>query len=198
MVAVDGEAPRKLLPRHENPFDNLIYKLVVEPMTPILRQCMHWLRPNHITLVSIALSIACIYFFVRGDYVVSAACYLMSYIADCFDGYYARKYDMTTKFGDWLDHVSDWLLGVAIFMCILLKQSPFRFTKLTIYILLLILMTKHFKCQEELVHGNSDSINFATHSFSCPNPARTLLWTRWFGAGTFYAVTSLILISYVM
>ena len=46
------------------------------------------------------------------NYIISAILYLTRYIFDCIDGFYARKYNMTTVFGDWYDHISDILINL--------------------------------------------------------------------------------------
>lgn len=190
--------PRKLLPRHENPIDNVIYATIVQPLTPALRHSLPWLTPNHITYMSIAFGASCIYFFSKGFYVASSICFMLSYIFDCLDGYYARSYGMTSEFGDWLDHASDWALGFSLFSCILVTPSPYRLTKLALYILCLFLMAYHFRCQEELVGGGSDSIDFVTRPMTCSNPERKLVYTRFAGAGTFHFIASLLILSYAV
>ena len=38
---------------------------------------------------------------------------------DCLDGFYARKYNMTSQFGDYLDHLSDVFKTTCLFyICI--------------------------------------------------------------------------------
>ena len=132
----------------------------------------------------------------RKFYVASALCLLLSYICDCMDGYYARRYDMTSQCGDWLDHLSDWALGAALFACIAFTPSPFKYTKLVLYILSLLLMSLHFKCQETFIGGSSDSIDFITKPLTCNKPEQKLPYTRYAGAGTFYAVACGIILSY--
>jgi phosphatidylglycerophosphate synthase len=40
---------------------------------------------------------------------------------DCFDGYFARKHDMITVFGDWYDHITDWL--VVLLLCYVIYKN---------------------------------------------------------------------------
>ena len=104
---------------------------------------------------------------------------------------------MTSKCGDWLDHLSDWALGLALFACIAFTPSQFKYTKLVLYIVSLLLMSLHFKCQEELYKGeDSESIAFITKPLTCNNPEKMLPYTRYAGAGTFYAVACGIILSY--
>jgi len=48
----------------------------------------------------------------ENQFALSAFSYLISYMFDCWDGYYARKYNMESKFGDYYDHVSDMFIGI--------------------------------------------------------------------------------------
>ena len=190
------DAPRKLSPEHENPVDNIIYSHIVEPLTPLLRKHMPWLTPNHITYASIACGVIGIYCFIQQSYIVSALFILASMIIDSFDGYYARKYNMTSKYGDYLDHISDWFLLLAIMICFALTSSRFKYFRIAVFLASSLTMAKQFRCQENMINGTSETINFATQMFTCDDPQKTIKVTRYFGYGTHAIITCLLIASY--
>ena len=119
-----------------------------------------------------------------------------SLIIDCFDGYYARKYDMTSKYGDYLDHISDWLLSLAIIICFALTTSRFKYFRIAVFLASSLAVAKHFRCQENMINGTSETLNFATQMFTCDNPQKTMRVTRYFGYGTHVIITCLLIASY--
>ena len=50
---------------------------------------------------------------------LAAIFYIISYFFDCMDGCYARKYKMTSKFGDYYEHIVDWIRNLAVLLMII-------------------------------------------------------------------------------
>jgi len=71
------------------------------------------------TFFNIILAILAIHLAFSGEYSKSAGLILVSVIVDCFDGYVARLLKSTSRFGSYLDLLSDFLafgIGSAILM----------------------------------------------------------------------------------
>ena len=90
---------RKVPPELEAPVD-----LVLLDIAEFLRPWFHGVgfTPNGITVLSGILQFMGVWMLYRGNYLWAAALYLIGYMFDDMDGYYARYYDMTTQFGDML------------------------------------------------------------------------------------------------
>jgi CDP-diacylglycerol---serine O-phosphatidyltransferase len=75
--------------------------------------------PNTMTLFNIMVGLAAILFSISHEYEKAAGLILVSVIVDSFDGYVARMLKSTSKFGGYMDTVSDFLafaLAAAILM----------------------------------------------------------------------------------
>ena len=86
---------RKLPEDLENPFDNLIYK-IVESVAPTLYE--YGFTPNILTTLGNISTLTFLYFMLNYQFQIAAFFFLLSYIFDCLDGYIARLYNMETKF----------------------------------------------------------------------------------------------------
>jgi phosphatidylglycerophosphate synthase len=179
------DLPRKLHSNYECPFDNLIYK-VVEPMSDLFH--LFNMTPNQITTLSLITGLIAIYYSLKKKIWLFAFFFALSYILDCVDGYYARKYDMCTNFGDFYDHTKDILIaGIVIF--IICKHCYKKKIYMPILILFasLYLACMHMGCQQ--IHSqcedeNSNSINFLKNI--CPTnntPNTSINITRFCGTG---------------
>jgi len=77
--------------------------------------------PNSMTLFNVAVGVAAIMLALSGEYQKSAGLILVSVIVDSFDGYVARMLQSTSKFGGYMDTVSDFL-SFAVAAAILLTR----------------------------------------------------------------------------
>jgi phosphatidylglycerophosphate synthase len=185
---------RKIPSRLECPIDNIIIGYLSEPLSIILRH--HNFTPNGITTLSLfwgAMSVAAMYY----SWVLSGVIFMaLSYIMDCVDGYYARKYDMVTMFGDYYDHSKD-IVVFLIYSYVIYHRNC---TKLSVWeweiyatILLLFLSASTFyiACQEAYYgrHNETPSLRIITKWVSSQKQAEKYLriW-RFFGSGTFMSV----------
>lgn len=66
--------------------------------------------PNFITISRILLSFLFIPFFLKKDFALSLIIFFIASITDFFDGYIARKFEITSKFGAMIDPVADKVL----------------------------------------------------------------------------------------
>ena len=105
---------------YENPIDNMCYDLA-KSMLPYFRS-MNF-TPNGITTLSLLFGLAAICFLYNKQFIPFAIMYIISHFFDCLDGAYARKYDMVTDFGDWYDHITDWLVYSTIIYILYKKYN---------------------------------------------------------------------------
>ena len=119
--------------------------------------------PNMITTLSIPFGLLGLYFFYRNNY-WSIPIFYMYLLLDYADGYYARKHDMVTKFGDWYDHIRDSILIILLIIVIMYKVKSSKKYKVLFYSLCFILFTFgsliviYFACNEKKL-SNNDSVS---------------------------------------
>ncbi|ACL69820.1 CDP-alcohol phosphatidyltransferase family protein [Halothermothrix orenii] len=70
--------------------------------------------PNLLTLVRIVLIPVYINYFISGDYITAAVIFSISGLSDFFDGFLARRYNVTSKLGRILDPLADKLTIISI------------------------------------------------------------------------------------
>ena len=90
-----------------------------EAITPALR--LLGLTPNGVTTIGLVAGLLSAYCLYRGWIVAFVALSLMNYLSDCVDGYMARRYDMSTVFGDYYDHVSDIVIHISLFAAVVAR-----------------------------------------------------------------------------
>ena len=86
------------------------------------------LTPNDLTGMSIIFGLLSVIFLYRKNPYLASVCSIISYFFDTADGIYARKYNMVTQFGDYLDHISDIIqyiiyIGILVFKYDMLKHK---------------------------------------------------------------------------
>lgn len=172
------------IPEHiENPIDNIIYQSI--DSSAVLFRKMNF-TPNMITSISTLFGLLSIYSLYKDKFALAGVLYFISYYFDCLDGYYARKYDMVSKLGDYYDHIKD----IAIFSGIIITLIKKRIFPGLIFFVPIVMMTfMHFGCQEIYYNkGESDSLKFTTYFCPVKNDRSKLeevmKFTRYFGSGT--------------
>ena len=183
---------RKLKEEDENPIDNLAYK-VVEILDPIFYKLKF--TPNIITTLSMLFGILSIYYFIKKNY-ICIPLYVISYILDCSDGYYARKYNMVTKFGDYYDHISDILVQFILLYLIYIKTKVRYKIQLIITIIIFnVLMSYHMALQELIYNKAHESewLNLYIKNFISNLNKDNIRWSRYFGCGTYNLVIVIIM-----
>ncbi|MFW6014880.1 MAG: CDP-diacylglycerol--glycerol-3-phosphate 3-phosphatidyltransferase [bacterium] len=78
--------------------------------------------PNILTILRIILIPFYINFFLIEKYIIAAVLFLVSAMTDFFDGYIARKYNITTKLGRILDPAADKLTIISILLVLIFKN----------------------------------------------------------------------------
>lgn len=176
---------RKLKEKHDNQIDNLIYN-VVEILDPVFYKLNF--TPNIITTLSLITGLLSGYYLYKNN-LICIPLFIISYILDCSDGYFARKYNMTSKFGDFYDHISDIIKTSIIIYLIYIRTKKKYKNKLILLILLLsILMYYHLSLQELIYNKQDDSssLNLLNNYFKLNK--NNIYWSKYFGCGTFILI----------
>lgn len=190
----------KKLPDYlDNQIDNILIK-IVDATVDIFYYA--GFNPNGVTTLSLIFGILAIYLLKKNKYIESATCYLISYFFDCMDGFMARKYNLTTRFGDYYDHIKDTIIFALLFAVFYLKlKDTSGWKKYIPFIISPLIMTTgiHFGCQEIYYNNgvDSDSLDF-TKSF-CPaktkNEAKKILYlTKYFSSGSLIVAICLLIV----
>lgn len=171
----------KLSAQYENPIDAFLLRgveLISEPL-----HCMG-VTPNMVTTASLIAGMGAAYTLKERKYELSAILTVLAYFLDCADGYMARKYKQTSNFGDWYDHVSDFvkLLSLLFVMYKLDKRKFYQVVPVMIVTGLLSFI--HLGCQEK-VYGQNESSTLAVTTKLCPgDPNKSIRYTKYIGCGT--------------
>ena len=74
--------------------------------------------PNTLTFIRIILTPVCVYFLVfNSKPILAFLIFVIASITDAFDGYYARKFNVISRLGAFLDPLADKIMVVSIFLC---------------------------------------------------------------------------------
>ena len=79
--------------------------------------------PNIITISRIVALILGFIFFMRDNFLISIIFYIYGAVSDAFDGYFARKFDAYSKFGQYLDGISDKLYLLSIIIISIIHKN---------------------------------------------------------------------------
>jgi len=187
---------RKIPEELENPIDDLLLKIV-----HIIQPTFYKLgfTPNILTTFSLLFWFGGLYFFVNsGVYYTFYVILFMtlSYFFDCFDGHFARTYDMVTKFGDYYDHISDISKILLLIYFILVKYNAQSCIVLSIMFISIILSFMHLSCQELYYGSPSDTLSVL--NLFCiadeTNVKNVMKISKYFGCGTMYFIIILCVI----
>ena len=180
---------RKIKSEFENPFDNILIDL-----SDIISPYFHKMNftPNGITTLSLITGLLSCYFLHKNKPFLSVSLLFLSYFFDCLDGFYARKYNMVSKFGDYYDHVKDIVVNLLL-LYILYNRNKDKLNKKEIIIfsfvfcLFYCIMSVHFSLQEIIYDKpeESDTLGYLTKYVDNKEQAENLItYTRYFGCGT--------------
>lgn len=175
----------KKIPDHlDDPFDNILYKLCDALSEPFY---LTGHTPNMITTYSLITGILACYFLFKKNIKLFIGLYLLSYFFDCFDGYFARRYKMTSKFGDIYDHAKDTIVNVLMVVVIFYRYyDAVTIPNLVIMTGLFTLFTVHMGCQQKYYKasngekGTAETID--AYEVMCKDK-ENLRYTRYFGPG---------------
>jgi phosphatidylglycerophosphate synthase len=188
------EHGRKVPECMENPVDSILVN-IAEPLSVLIRNISPNITANIITAVGMVVGVACLVCLIKGYYLAAFVLYWVCYFFDVLDGYYARKYDMITKFGDYFDHFRDVFINIVVcwFIWWKLEDQSLRDIFIITLIVFGIGMLSHFGCQEQ-------NATITEHN-DCLAVLKPLVkhkeyigFTKHFGCGTFILVVSVFII----
>lgn len=178
-----------------NPIDCLLYSLI-KVGCPFLKRIKF--TPNLITLTSLIFSLTGIYLFYIQKYLILGVVFLFSgYLFDCWDGYFARKYNLVTRFGDYFDHISDSIKFFAfIYVLYKLRINNKHFIKYLLIISFFALgVIVQTGCEEKIYNKTSEGESIKITKNFCPD-SKMIKFTRFFGPATLNIVLSVIIVIY--
>jgi phosphatidylglycerophosphate synthase len=178
---------RKVPPHLDNPIESSILDFG-DWILPFLKKTNH--TPNILTTYSFILGLLSLYYLYQRNIHIFATLYFLSFVFDCLDGHMARLYNMYSKFGDFYDHFTDFIVGFGLII-ILFKnyRKNISIYVIIFYLIMLFLMNLHVGCQQMYFKNNqthSESLDIYTKL--CINP-EYIKYTRFLGVGTFYVFT---------
>ncbi|MEG1559698.1 MAG: CDP-diacylglycerol--glycerol-3-phosphate 3-phosphatidyltransferase [Clostridia bacterium] len=96
--------------------------------------------PNKLTIIrmcAVPVFVACFYIPVDFNLTIAAVIFILAYLTDIYDGYYARKHNLVTDFGKLMDPMADKLLtGSAFIMLLGRGLLPPIFGELFVFIII--------------------------------------------------------------
>ena len=137
-----SKLPREL----ENPIDRFFLN-ISDKLLPIFRR--NGFTPNGLTTLSMITGVLAVNNIYNGNYICAISMIWVSYLFDCMDGMFARKYNMVSKFGDYYDHIKD--IVVAIMLLIVLMSKYSLHGKINLFILAILIsgVTMIYVCNYE-------------------------------------------------
>lgn len=178
---------RKIPPKYENPFDDVLIN-GCEYVSPIFHS--YKFTPNMITTLSNVSAILVIILLLKAKCVIASFFFMISYFFDCLDGHVARKYNQVSVFGDYYDHISDFIKMASILLTMCRKNKNKFFQVLPLIIMTTILSFVHLGYQEKY-YNKQDSQSLGLLNFFVPGNAnnkkligKIMKYTKYFGCGT--------------
>jgi phosphatidylglycerophosphate synthase len=145
--------------------------------------------PNKITLLAFITGLLCAYLIYKKQYKYAGFMFLISFYFDTVDGKFARKYNMASKMGDYLDHASDYI-KTFVLLYVLYKDNPRRFKKLTpLFIFLLLMLAFYMGIQETLFEKNKSILGLL--KFDRKFAENNLYLVKYFSCGTAHLIMAL-------
>ena len=178
----------------KSPIDQVLYD-GAEVVAPWFHK--QGLSPNDVTTMSFVSGILSLFELSKGRFFNFAALYTLSYAFDCLDGFIARRYKLTSTFGDLYDHVTDVLVHVGLLFVLWKYYKPqITASMVLIYMGFMVLTATHLGCQQRNCAPSNKTESLDNLKFLCPNK-RAIKRTRWFGTGSFNLVVLLLVWSIV-
>jgi phosphatidylglycerophosphate synthase len=172
---------RKIPKEMENPIDNILIN-IADTTSPFHKNL--GATPNILTTISLILTIISAIFIHLNYYKLAAIFYFISYYYDCMDGFFARKYNMVTEFGDYYDHITD-ALKILVIGGVVFYKIKSKIVGPTIFFgILWLIMNVHMGCQEEYYNSEKSKSLAILKNFCFGSPNEMMQYTKFFGVGT--------------
>jgi phosphatidylglycerophosphate synthase len=180
---------RKLPPELDCPVDGFLLDIVdiINPYFYTLG-----LSPNLLTLISAFFGIFSCYCCYYNYHIFSSFFYFVGYFFDCVDGNFARRYSMTSKFGDIFDHTKDMLVSFSLLGILFYKYSltPLTFFLTIIFSVMFFLNNLYLNQQEQYSKGEK---SYFLSIFTLKSNI-SLKHLRYFGCGVLNCYVSLVIL----
>lgn len=150
---------RKINDSIENPIDLFLIEINTK-LNPLYYNLNF--TPNTLTSLSLVITLLGLYLHSNSYFIVGGILYFIGYYFDCADGNYARTYNMTTKFGDLYDHISDFVkFGLYIYLLYSYNLPMKTIIFISVVVILLLISSGLFLgCQESIYAKNNDGSDF--------------------------------------
>lgn len=193
-----GDPIDKVSPDLDNPVDAWILSGTAR-LLPLFRATGH--TPNMITTYSFLCGLGSVEFLRSGSITGFAILYAIAYVFDCLDGQFARRYHMTSRFGDLYDHVTDLIVYALVGFTVYQRCPPGRVQPalLVVFGCALIGLLVNIGCQQRLQqqtgnpsadvgepHRSGESLDILRVLCPCDDWVR---WSRYLGYATFNILT---------
>lgn len=150
--------------------------------------------PNLITTLSLITGLISIYFLFYDYVIMFAIFWIISYFFDCFDGYFARKYKMVSKFGEYYDIIKDFFVFALFLVLYIIKYRKHKYFYFWSFILIFLLLAVplHMGCQQMIYEKKTsepellDNYIFLLNSLGVNknNCNEFIQYTKFLGVGT--------------
>jgi hypothetical protein len=146
----------------QNPLDNIMYKLSDNLSDTFYRNNF---TPNEVTTLSNITFIIMMIFLYNSYNYIAAFLLLVSFFFDCLDGFMARKYKMTSNFGNLYDHISDYIKIITLLISLYILNKEKFIKILPVLIIFTIITMSYAKCEEIINNSGQTSL---IPSLFCP------------------------------
>ena len=186
---------RKIPREIDNFFDNIMIDLA-SYLSGFFKKINF--NPNHLTTIGNIFGIFCINYLLSKNYKYSAFCYFARYLFDCLDGFYSRKYNMETEFGDNYDHYSDYIFFI-ITTYILFQKVNFKNNQYfkIIYLLLSLTASIQLGCTEHFFKTKDKTNTHLSNLINICPKKNFINIIKYFGSGSFILFVIISLLYYI-
>jgi len=180
---------RKLPPELDCPVDGFLLD-IVDIVNPYFYNL--WFTPNLLTLISAIIGIFSSYCCYYNYHIFSSFFYFVGYFFDCADGNFARRYRMTSKFGDIFDHTKDLVVSFSLMGILFYKYSltPLTFFLSIVFSVMFFLNNLYLNQQERYFNGEK---SYFLSIFTLKSNI-SLKYLRYFGCGILNCYVSLVIL----
>jgi phosphatidylglycerophosphate synthase len=186
---------RKTSSEISNPLDNFLLENIIQPLNPKLK--MLNVSPNFLTFLSFLNGVIGAFLVYNSKFLLSTIFLFFALFFDHFDGNYARKYKKVTKIGDYLDHSTDIIQIILLYVGVICNSKlEVKDKKIFIIVvsIFLFLSIVDLGCDEKIyVKNESETLSFSKY-LCIGNVYSTKNIIKYFSISTAYMVIIIFLV----